>query len=41
MTTTQKVVIVGAGQAGAELATALRQARYPGQIVLIAGPVHR
>ncbi len=40
MTTTQKVVIVGAGQAGAELATALRQARYPGQIVLIGEEHH-
>ncbi|MGY1940955.1 NAD(P)/FAD-dependent oxidoreductase [Nocardia gipuzkoensis] len=31
----QRVVIVGAGQAGADTATALRMAGYPGEIVMI------
>jgi 3-phenylpropionate/trans-cinnamate dioxygenase ferredoxin reductase subunit len=32
---TEAVVIIGAGQAGAQLAMSLRQARFPGPIVLI------
>lgn len=34
------VVIIGAGQSGCELATALRQARYPGRVLLIGEEPH-
>jgi cation diffusion facilitator CzcD-associated flavoprotein CzcO len=32
-------VIVGAGQAGSELAWSLRQQGYSGRIVLVVGPI--
>lgn len=39
-TTTERVVIVGAGQSGAECAAALRMAKYPGEVVIIGEETH-
>lgn len=37
---TERIVIIGGGQAGAQAAASLRQARYDGEIVLIGAEAH-